>query len=107
MRRGELWRLTGGRMAAVISADDFNARGLQWPLCVPVTPRPLPDVDPPSVFIIELDPVHDPVNGALVLPVVQGISRELAHALVGRLSAGTMARVDAGLRRLLDLGERR
>ncbi len=107
MRRGELWRLTGGRVAAVVSTDDFNERPLQWPLCVPVTPRPLLDVDPPSVFIVELDPVQDPVNGALVLPVVQGIDRELAESLLGELSGGTMARLDAGLRRLFDLGGRR
>ena len=103
--RGTVWwvRLEEGaspRPFAVVSGDARNRSTFPWVHAVRITSRP----KRPLPTIVELGPDDAPLTGRLMADELELVHRDDLEGPAGLLSRGTVRRLDAALRRVLDLG---
>jgi mRNA interferase MazF len=102
--RGSVWWIRlGGEEAprpfAIVSGDARNRSAFPWVHVVRITTRP----KRPLATIVELGPDDAPLSGRLMADELELVHRDDLESPAGRLSRGTVERLDAALRRVLAL----
>jgi mRNA-degrading endonuclease toxin of MazEF toxin-antitoxin module len=103
--RGTVWWVPvadgdAPRPFVVVSSDARNRSAFPWVHVVRLTTRskrPLPT-------IVELGPDDAPLAGRLMADELELVHREDLAGPAGRISRGTLRRLDVALARVLDLG---
>ncbi len=84
----------------VVSSDARNRSAFPWVHVVRITSRP----KRPLPTVVELGPEDAPLAGRLMADELELVHREELTGPAGRLSRGTMRRLDVALARVLGLG---
>lgn len=100
--RGQVWWVEiprAGRKPLLVVSNNIRNRALPSVLAVRITTAPKPEIR----SVVPL-PEGEPLVGSALCDDILVVPKDRLEAPAGGLSAGTMARIDAGLRAALALG---
>lgn len=103
--RGTVWWIPvadgdGPKAFVVVSSDARNRSTFPWVHVVRITSRP----KRPLPTIVELGPEDAPLTGRLMADELELVRRDDLAGAAGRISRGTMRRLDVALAKVLALG---